>query len=94
MAKHRPEPRQHRIIAVHVDGHQIAKIRFTDAKGVKMTDWPVAKAVKAIERGTDEFLVATTVWSPVKVRSRKGAKHLRTVRDSCDHSNLLNLPHF
>ena len=45
-----------------------------------MTDWTMKRAVEEIESGRAEFLVATTVWSPVKARRRDGVGYLRTVR--------------
>lgn len=85
---------QHRVISIRRGSDRIERIRVTDPSGRAVTEWTVDQAVAAIEHGTDEFMVASTVWSPVEVATRETRKYLRTVEDSCDHSNLENLPEF
>ena len=84
----------HRVIAVrHRDGH-IVKIRTTDTKGKTTKDWTAAKAIERIDAGQDHFIVANTVWSPVRVVDLDGEPYLRTKKNSSEYSNLENLPEF
>ena len=82
--------RLHRIIETHRDGAgNIDSIRVQEPNGV-VTTLGVADAISGMVRGTDAFFVCSSEgpWSPVTPWPYDDPKHLRSVPDHEDGSNL------
>ncbi len=73
---------------------RIVEVGVCDPNGRDEGTWDLNRVINGIERGTHEFFVASTmvVWSPVRVVTRKGRKHITTARNSLFNTNLESLP--